>query len=579
MNENKKQLEEWAELDTDSMDFDELESKLDSELEEQMADLDGLEDDREKIGNPDTIGHTVMNVVWEQFINQVGVIAGEDFIKENRNLTLDLRDSAHIQTTDNFAKGKIATHNDKIDYQQRYDDWQANFQHDENGNVITHQTRSGKEEATLVNGARKPFDQGRPVGSVERGTDMDHTVSAGEIIRDAEAKAHMTKDEQIAFANSDANLNEMDAGQNRSKGDKAMTDWLDNPNKNGQKPNEIFDISEEQDKKYREKDAEARAEYEKQKKEGEQRSIETGKQSQKEEAMRIGGKALRSVVMGLLASLIKDIIRKLISWFRSGNRKLSTFIDSVKEAIKSFVSNMKEHLLNAGNTPATTIATAIFGLVIGMIKKAWIFLKQGYKSVKEAIKFLKDPVNKNMPFSLKMMEVGKIVIVGLTAGGAIVLSEVIEKGLMTIPGFAFEIPLLGSLASLVGMFLGALVSGLIGALALNLIDRLIAKKLKRINTQQQIEKKNEILATQSQLNQVAAKKVEKTRNETITSIQDRHAEAADIMKESISKIMSNSEDIAAEPIEDAEVIDENENSTSENNDALDSIFGDLKSLS
>lgn len=579
MNENKKQLEEWAELDTDSMDFDELESKLDSELEEQMADLDGLEDDREKIGNPDTIGHTVMNVVWEQFINQVGVIAGEDFIKENRNLTLDLRDSAHIQTTDNFAKGKIATHNDKIDYQQRYDDWQANFQHDENGNVITHQTRSGKEEATLVNGARKPFDQGRPVGSVERGTDMDHTVSAGEIIRDAEAKAHMTKDEQIAFANSDANLNEMDAGQNRSKGDKAMTDWLDNPNKNGQKPNEIFDISKEQDKKYREKDAEARAEYEKQKKEGEQRSIETGKQSQKEEAMRIGGKALRSVVMGLLASLIKDIIRKLISWFRSGNRKLSTFIDSVKEAIKSFVSNMKEHLLNAGNTPATTIATAIFGPVIGMIKKAWIFLKQVYKSVKEAIKFLKDPVNKNMPFSLKMMEVGKIVIVGLTAGGAIVLSEVIEKGLMTMPGFAFEIPLLGSLASLVGMFLGALVSGLIGALALNLIDRLIAKKLKRINTQQQIEKKNEILATQSQLNQVAAKKVEKTRNETITSIQDRHAEAADIMKESISKIMSNSEDIAAEPIEDAEVIDENENSTSENNDALDSIFGDLKSLS
>ncbi|MBE6263227.1 MAG: cation diffusion facilitator family transporter [Prevotella sp.] len=579
MNENKKQLEEWAELDTDSIDFDDLESKLDSELEEQMADLEGLEADREKIGNPDTIGHTVMNVVWEQFINQVGVVAGEDFIKENRGLTLDLRDSAHIQTTENFAKGKIATHNDKIDYQQRYDDWQSNFMHDENGNVITHSTRTGKQEATLVSGARKPFDQGRPVGSVERGTDMDHTVSAGEIIRDAEANAHMTKEEQIAFANSDANLNEMDAGQNRSKGDKSMTDWLDKPNKNGQKPNEIFDISEEQDKKYREKDAEARAEYEKQKKEGEQRSIETGKQSQKEEAMRIGGKALRSVVMGLLASLIKDIIRKLISWFRSGNRKLSTFIDSIKKAIKSFVSNLKEHLLNAGNSLVTTIATAIFGPVIGMIKKAWIFLKQGYKSVKDAIKFLKNPANKNTPFSIKMMEVGKIVVVGLTAGGTIVLSEVIEKGLMSIPGFAFEIPLLGSLASLIGMFLGALVSGLIGALALNLIDKLIAKKLKKINTQQQIEKKNEILATQGQLNKVVEKKVEKTRNDTITSIKERHAEAADIMKDSISKIMSNSEDIEAKPIEDAEIIDESENGPSKNNDALDSIFDDLKSLS
>jgi len=412
MNKNQNKLNEWAELDCDSIDFDDLESKLNSELEEQMADLEGLELDREKIGNPDTIGHVVMNVVWEQFINQIGVIAGEDFIKENRGLTLDLRDSAHIQTTDNFAEGKIATHNDKIDYQQRYDDWQGNFQHDENGSIITHQTRSGKEEATLDRGARRPFDQGRPAGSVEHGTDMDHTVSAGEIIRDPAANAHLTKDEQITFANSDANLNEMNVSHNRSKGDKTMSDWLDNPNSNGQTPKDIYAdpmdktyLSDEKEQEYRDKDAEARAEYEKQKKEGERRSTETGKQSQKKEAMRIGGKALRAVVMGLLASLIKDIIRKLISWFRLGNRKIKTFTDSIKEAISSFVSNLKGHLHNAGNTVVTTIANAIWGPIIGMIKKAWLFLVQGYKSVNAAINFLKDPANKNMPFSLKMMEV------------------------------------------------------------------------------------------------------------------------------------------------------------------------------
>lgn len=373
------------EFDAEDMDFAQLESQLEAELDSQMEDLKVLEEEHDKIGNPATIGETVKNVVWEQFINQVGVIAGEDFIRENRGLTLDLRDSAHIQTTENFEKGKIATHNDKIDYQKRYDDWQANFQHDENGDVKTHQTRTGKQEATLVNGARKPFDEGRPTGSVERGTDMDHTVSAGEIIRDPAANAHLSKEEQIAFANSEANLNEMNAGQNRSKGDKSMTDWLDNPNKNGQKPDEIFDINEEQKEKYREKDKEARTEYERVKKKGEKRSIETGKKSQREEAFRIGGKALRSVIMGLLASLVKDIIQKLVAWFRSGKRSLSTFIDSVKLAIKSFLSNMKTHLLNAGNTLITTIFTAIFGPVIGMIKKAWIFLKQGYKSVKEAI--------------------------------------------------------------------------------------------------------------------------------------------------------------------------------------------------
>ena len=52
-----------------------------------------------------------------------------------------------------------------------------------------------KEEATLVKGARKPFDEGRPSGS-----DENHTVSAAEIIRDPAANAHMTKEEQIAFA-------------------------------------------------------------------------------------------------------------------------------------------------------------------------------------------------------------------------------------------------------------------------------------------------------------------------------------------------------------------------------------------
>ncbi len=527
------------EFDAEDMDFAQLESQLEAELDSQMEDLKVLEEEHDKIGNPATIGETVKNVVWEQFINQVGVIAGEDFIRENRGLTLDLRDSAHIQTTENFEKGKIATHNDKIDYQKRYDDWQANFQHDENGDVKTHQTRTGKQEATLVNGARKPFDEGRPTGSVERGTDMDHTVSAGEIIRDPAANAHLSKEEQIAFANSEANLNEMNAGQNRSKGDKSMTDWLDNPNKKGQKPDEIFDINEEQKEKYREKDKEARTEYERVKKKGEKRSIETGKKSQREEAFRIGGKALRSVIMGLLASLVKDIIQKLVAWFRSGKRSLSTFIDSVKLAIKSFLSNMKTHLLNAGNTLITTIFTAIFGPVIGMIKKAWIFLKQGYKSVKEAIEFFKNPANKNMPFSIKMMEVGKIIVTGATAGGAILLGETIEKGLMTIPVFAFQIPLLGSLASLLGMFFGALISGLIGALALNLIDKMIAKKQRSINQSQQINKKNDIINSQEQILVVTAAQAANDKKDTAQNVMNRHQEANDIIEKSTSSVDEN----------------------------------------
>lgn len=531
--------EEYDDVSFESFDLDELEEKLQSQLEEELGDMQFLAEEKEKIGNPDNLGNIIIDVVWEQFLNQVAVTAGEDFIKENNGLHLDLRNEAHIQTTENFANGKIATHNTKIDYQERYDDWQSNFVKDENGNVVTHTTRTEKKEATLVKGARKPFDDDRPSGSAEKHTDMDHTVSAAEIIRDQATNAHMTKEEQIAFANSEANLNEMDSSLNRSKSDKSTTEWLDNPNANGQKPNEIFDISNEDDKKMRQKDAEAREEYEKQKKEAEQKSIEAGKKSQKEEAFRIGGKALRAVLMQLLAELVREIIAKLVKWFKSVKKGLDTLLDSLKEAIQSFIGKMKKHLINAGNTVFSTVATAIIGPIFGTIKKMWMLLKQGWKSLKDAVNYIKNPANKGKPVGRLLLEVGKIIIAGLTGAGALLLGEVIEKGLMTIPIFAFEIPLLGSLANILGIFLGAVVAGIIGAISINLIEKQIEKSLKAENVDAQIKKGNEILNLQHKVQIVNEIKLEHTKVTLATDICDRHVAAATVMAESVENIRAN----------------------------------------
>lgn len=240
MNEIRNTACPNSNLFSSEFNLDELENSLDADLENSLADLELLKEDREKIGNPDSLSETVMNVVWEQFVNQIGAVAGEEFIRENRGLTLDLRNSAHIQTTENFEKGKIASHNDKIDYQERYDNWQSKLAHDENGDIITYTDRSGKSKARLAGShVRKPFDNGRPSGSSDRGTDMDHTISAAEIIRDSQANAHLSEKEQVEFANSNSNLNEMNSSHNRSKSDMSMSEWLDNPNKNGQKPDEI----------------------------------------------------------------------------------------------------------------------------------------------------------------------------------------------------------------------------------------------------------------------------------------------------------------------------------------------------
>ena len=119
-------------VDEVSFDYD----KLEAELDEDLKDLEGLKADELKIGNPQSLADAVSDAVWDQFMQQIGAVAGEDFIKENRGMTLDLRDSAHIQTTENFAGGKIATHNTEIDYRKRYDDWQSNFEKDKTGNII-----------------------------------------------------------------------------------------------------------------------------------------------------------------------------------------------------------------------------------------------------------------------------------------------------------------------------------------------------------------------------------------------------------------------------------------------------------
>ncbi len=535
-----------------NVSLDELEEKLESQLEEELSDLSFLEDEKDKIGNPDNLGNIIKDVIWEQCLNLIAVTAGEDFIKENRGLTLDLRNEAHIQTTENFADGKIATHNTEIDYQQRYDDWQSNFQKDPNIERKTsnyryndeqqvwekHDTRSDSWKKVLNKDARSDFDKGRPTGNNSANTNMDHTVSAGEIIRDPAANAHMTREEQIAFANSEKNLNLMDSAANQSKGDSTMSEFLDSE-RNGQKPTERFDIDEEI---LRKKDAEAREEYERLKKEAEKRSIAAGKKSQKEEAFRIGGKALRAVVMQMLADLIKEIIGKLVKWFKSAKKELSTLLDSLKEAIHSFIGKMKTHLVNAGNTVFSTVATAITGPIFETIKKVWMMLKQGWKSLKNAINYIKDPANKGKPISILLMEVGKIIIAGLTGVGALLLEEVIEKGLIAIPVvgayFAIEIPLLGSLANILGIFLGAVVAGIIGAIALNMIDKFIAKRKKSEIQQKLIEQGNKVLNTQDKLIKVKEEKLDITKETVSSNIKERHEKAHQYMNEALTSIFN-----------------------------------------
>ena len=127
----------------------------------------------------------------------------------------------------------------------------------------------------------------------------------------------------------------------------------------------------------------------------------------------------------------------------------------------------------------------------------------------------------------------------MTGIGAMLLGEVIEKGLMTIPVFAVEIPLLGSLANILGIFLGAVVAGIIGAIAINIIEKQIEKSMKRENLDAQINKGNEILKTQHQIQIVNEVLLDRDKENAQANISGRHQEAASIMKNAYRNIMED----------------------------------------
>ena len=519
-----------------------LESSLEDNLKDIAEHIDKLDIDRDKLQNNEYLQESIENIVWEQVQLQLAAQIGEEFIKDNNGQTLDLRKEAHIQTAENFEKGKFITHNaDRSIYENRYKDWQEKFERDEFGNIRTHATRSGKTVNTIKKDAREFLDKNRPKGSKEKGTDMDHTISAGEIIRDSKINAFMDEDQQYAFANSDINLNEMRSSVNRAKGSKSVPEYLDYPNSKGQYPKDNQNLTELEEKQMREKYKLAKDDLDKKIDEAEKRAIQSGKKSRRNEALKVSGKALKAALLQLLSEFLRELIKKFISWLKDTERNLSTFIEKIKEAIISFVNNLSNHLLNVGKSVVTMIASAIVGPVINTFLKAWTFIHQGWKSLKEAIDYLNNPDNKEKSVQIMILEVGKIVVAGLSATGAIVLGETLGASLTaSFPVLAISIPLLGTIGGLIGTFMGATLSGIIGAFVLKMIDQQIVDKQIADLSSEKIDQKNEMLAIQDQLLDVKNIKLQVEKNSIINTIKERHDIASSIMKENLSDIFAES---------------------------------------
>lgn len=520
----------------DSFDLDELEEKLQSQLKLELSELEILKENQKQIGDPDNLGKVVEDVIWEQVNNQIAIVAGKDFIKENGNLKLDLRSEAHIQTSENFEKGKIARHNyiseEKLKHNyDRYKNMSHKDFRDKYVDTTMKLQRAGELNKKGIDTVKDIYT-GRQISTNTKLENGKNNPKAAER-EHVRPSAELYKNSTLQMANNNKELANVINNPENLQG---YTTAERNNRKSAKLPDEIDD--RDKTKHWKEADEKAEKFIEKKEREGEERLRKEGIQTQKEEAFRIGGTALRAVVMGLLADLIREIITKLVKWFKTTKGNFEMLWDSLKKAIHSFVGKMKTHLINAGNVLFTTIATAIVGPFFRTLKQVWMLLKQGWQAIKNAIDYIKSPENKNKPIGRLILETGKIVIAGLTGAGAIVLSEVIEKGLSSIPILLVEIPLLGSLANIIGIFMGAVVSGIIGAIAINLIERMIKRQYEMEITDKKIDKSNEILGLQHKIINLNENKVVETKERMSTNIKERHRQIANYIKNTFNKIFN-----------------------------------------
>ena len=504
----------------EELNLEDLEASLEAELESLELDYTLLKEESEKIGNPDSLGKIIIDEVWTQFGKQIG---------------LDMTNETLIQA---YNREHPEEYNKEI-----ADSIMQDEKYKEANKAMKQQQQEGALTDTYTG---KKIDDNDTAN-------LDHVVPRKEIYDNPRRKqANIdTKD----LANKKENLAPTNESLNKSKGAKSNKQYVD------ERTQREADLKKQNEAAHKKIDASNKSEAEKR---VEHEKIDKRMQDKldadddlmmaadakarkainkdiaigvtKQTAKKAGKDALKAMAVSALFDLLKSIMNGLVRFFKEKHKSFKSFLAEMKDSIKHFISHISSFVKTGVTSVVGTVISEIFGPIVSMFKKLASFIKQGVSSIGEAISYLTAKENKNKPLSIKIAQVSKIVVAGLTAAGAIISGELIEKALLNIPIMAVEIPPLGSIANLAGMFLASLLCGIIGAIVIHFIDRLIAKHQKRDNINSQIDKNNEISQTLTKLTDVKEELLNNTIEQTGLSIVQRHKQANDEIYQSLTTI-------------------------------------------
>lgn len=499
--------------ESENLNYDELEELLEQQFTTEFSNLEKLELECKEINSPDKLGDAILDEIWNQFANQIGLDMTSDTLLKQYN--------------DKHPNGYTKEEGTKILNDKRYTDANKAMKEKQKSNNL-------KDEYT-----------GKTLKINEK-ANLDHVVPRKKIfdnnwrkIADIETADLANKKENFAATNESLNKSKgatsnSDYIKNREAREKKLRDQVQRANEKIDKKN-ISDSEKKNLKAGNEKrlNDKLAADSERMLKTEERANNSINKHIAKKAPVKMvnkaGKDAIKAMLVAALFGMLKEIMNALVRYFKSKKQSFDTFLKEMKKSLHSFFGKIKDFIKVGVDSFVGSIVGEIIGAFAEKLRKLPNLVKQLFGSIRESISYLSNPENQSHSTAIKIAHVSKIITSALVGVGAMFLGEYFEQFLNKIPGMTFEIKLLGTIANILGMFFASLLTGILGAIIINGLDGFISRKLQDENKKQQADKKNELLRIQDVQIFVAEKNVAVKRNDIFSKMAKNHQKLRELL--------------------------------------------------
>ncbi len=541
-----------------SLNYDELEELLEQQFEMEFSNLESLQTEFKEIGSPDKLSEVILDEIWNQFGNQIGLDMTSDTLLKQYN--------------DNIDKPKEYTKviGKSILEDKRFKDAKNNM------------------KDKLRSGTLKDEYTGKTLKINEK-VNLDHVVPRKQIFENPWRK--IADIETVDLANKSENFAATNESLNKSKGAKSNSEYIKNRelrekdlkdqlkrvNDKIDKMNisdaEKRNLKAENNKRINDKlaaDSKKMLKSEKTAKKAINKDI--AKKASVRMANKAGKDAIKAMLVASLFGMLKEIMNALVRYFKSKKQSFDAFLKEMKKALHSFFGKIKDFIKVGVDSFVGSIVGEIIGAFAEKLRKLPNLVKQLFGSIRESISYLSNPENQSHSTAIKIAHVSKIITSALVGVGAMFLGEYFEQFLNKIPGMTFEIKLLGTIANILGMFLASLLTGILGAIIINGLDGFISRKLQAENKRQQANKRNELLRIQEVQIFVAEQNVAVKRNDIFSKMAKNHQKLRELLG-NVDEGFSNSKiDFKQRLLANEIYFDEKQNELEEMQSALNDLL-------